>query len=66
MAETTKKVAFKDLTKKEKKHLKEDGNCVTLGEFKVLAAAQKEMRQKMTSEPCHCCKAIARKLGLEV
>jgi len=58
---------FKNLTKKEKKHLKIAGGITTLKEFKKTAEAQKEMREKHPSiEPCFECKFIAKKLGLPV
>lgn len=58
---------FKDLTKKEKKHLRER-DILTLREFKVVAAKQAESRKKYPthSEPCWDCRAIANKLGLPV
>lgn len=59
-------ILFKNLTKKEKKHLKEVAGVTTLKDFKVTAAAHVEMRKNFTIEPCFECKNIARKLGLEV
>ena len=60
---------WKDLTKEEKKHLKEQ-EITTLRDFKKTAKSQAEMRREkiygFTCEPCWNCKMIARKLGLEV
>jgi TolB-like protein len=58
---------FINLSAKEKKHLFAEG-ITTLSRFKYVAAEQKRMRDidKFKSEPCHECKSIARKLGLEV
>ena len=55
---------FKDLSKKEKKHLREQG-VRTLAEFKETAEKQRVLR-KHGGEPCFECKNIARKLGLPV
>lgn len=65
---------FKDLTKKEKKHLKKTAEITTLAAFKEMAEKQAEMRKEYKEkggvyanfEPCYDCKNIARKLGLEV
>lgn len=57
---------FKDLTKKELKHLKDEAGCTTLKTFKLTAATHVEMRKTSKTEPCYECKNIARKLGLEV
>jgi hypothetical protein len=57
---------WKDLTKKEKKHLKEQ-EIATLRDFKSLAEKQKDMRLRNSDiEPCWDCKSIARKLGLPI
>lgn len=57
---------FKDLTKKEKKHLKGVGGVTTLRDFKNVAEYQKKWRQPGGNEPCWECKFIAKKLGLPV
>ena len=62
---------FKDLTKKEKKHLREMG-ITTLREFVRNAELQKEMRDQPPPEgftfyePCWDCRMIAKKLELPV
>ena len=62
---------FKDLSKKEKKHLREMG-MTTLREFVETAQLQKEMRDQPPPkgfkfyEPCWDCRAIAQKLELPV
>lgn len=65
-----KKVCFKNLSKKEKAHLKEMG-CNTFSAFKETAQYQAKLRREHTEtsynyEPCYDCKHIALKLGLEV
>ncbi len=61
---------MKELTKGEIAHIRETTDTGTLAQFKINAAAQKEMREKNDSdpriEPCWECKAIARKLHLPV
>jgi hypothetical protein len=63
---------FKDLTKSEKKHLKETAGVTTLSAFKVTARYMADRRKEYIAaghthmEPCYECKAIARKLGLPV
>ncbi len=64
----TTKTYFKDLTRKERKHLREQG-ITTLKEFKVCAAGQAKQRRVQPpewSEPCWDCRMIAKKLGLPV
>ena len=71
---TDKIVPFYKLTKKEKKHLKEQG-ITTLTQFKGVREAQKKTliydiktrKEYMPGlmEPCWECKMIARRLGLE-
>lgn len=71
---TDKIVPFYKLTKKEKKHLKEQG-ISTLSHFKSVREAQKQTlvhsiktRKEYVPgimEPCWECKMIARRLGLE-
>lgn len=71
---TDKIVSFSKLTKKEKKHLKEQG-ISTLTHFKSVREAQKKTlvhsiktRKEYVPgimEPCWECKMIARRLGLE-
>ena len=57
---------FKDLTKKEKKHLK-DQDMTTLKQFKATAEAHVKMREENPKiEPCYECKNIARKLNIPV
>jgi len=57
---------FKDLPKKDMKHLKEMG-APTLWQFKVLAEKQAEMRaEEPRIEPCWHCFDIAKKLGIPV
>lgn len=57
---------FKDLGKRDKKHLAEMG-MQTLGAFRRNAEEQRQMRlAHPESEPCFECKAIARKLGVAV
>ncbi len=58
---------FKNLLKKEKKHLREMG-ITTLREMKKTAEAQAEMRKAFpeNSEPCWDCRSIAKKLELPV
>lgn len=62
---------FKDLSKKERKHLREM-DCDSLRKFKQNAQGQKEMRDAPPPkgftfyEPCWDCRAIAKKLGLPV
>lgn len=62
---TEKKTYWKDLTKAERKHVKEM-DLTTLRQFEKNARMQAEMRQSWPSEPCWDCRAIARKLGLPV
>ena len=60
---------FKDLTKKEKAHLRKELDFFTLAHFKKVAAEQKKMRENSEFphyEPCYECKNIARKLGLPI
>lgn len=57
---------FKDLSKKEKKHLKEVAGCTTLEAFKRTAEAHVQMRKEGYMEPCYDCKHIAHKLGLPI
>jgi hypothetical protein len=55
---------FKDLSKKEKKHLRETG-VRTLRQFKAVAVEQAKWRKENPLiEPCWECKRIAQKLGL--
>lgn len=55
---------WKDLSKKEKYHLKEQ-EITTLRDFKVLANLHVKMRLNYpNTEPCFICKEIARKLEL--
>jgi nitrogen fixation protein FixH len=71
---TDKKVPFYKLTKKEKKHLKEQG-ITTLTQFKSVREAQKKSLSYDIKtrkdylpglmEPCWECKMMARRLGLE-
>lgn len=58
---------FKDLTKKDKQHLRDMG-ITTLHQMKRNAAKQAEYRKsgELGSEPCWTCRAIAQKLGLPV
>jgi len=62
---------FKDLTKKEKRHLRDMG-MATLREFKLAAAEQKRIRELPPPkgfkfyEPCWDCRFIAKKLGLPI
>jgi hypothetical protein len=57
-------VFFKDLTKKERSHLKTTAGVTTLTAFKATAQYQAECRAAGGIEPCYACKNIARKLGL--
>jgi len=57
---------FKDLSKKEKKHLKEVAGIHSFSQFKLTAELMKEDRKTSKFEPCYECKAIAIKLGLPV
>jgi len=61
---------FKDLNKTDIKHLHEQLSAATLANFKIVAASQKETRDKpdfeQCNEPCYDCKRIAIKLGLPV
>ena len=58
---------MKTLTKKEKRHLRVVAGVRSLAEFGATAAEQAQMRRvEPRVEPCFACKAIARKLGLEV
>lgn len=63
------KVHFKDLTKKERKHLREMG-ITTLKGFKRNAEMQADRRKEFPfpefSEPCWDCRAIAKKLELPI
>lgn len=58
---------WKDLTKKERQHLK-DVNVTTLWQFKDLVAFHQAMRAESghnpVVEPCWECRQIANKLGL--
>ena len=58
---------FKDLTKTEKKHLRDMG-MTTLREFKETAGHQYAIRREFpkASEPCWACREIAKKLELPV
>ena len=58
---------FKDLTAKEKRHLKSQ-DIRTLKKFKEVAEHQAKTREYFPkwSEPCWDCRAIAKKLGLPV
>ena len=57
---------FKDLTKKEMKHLKSQ-EMTTLKAFKATAEAHVKMRvENPQIEPCFECKNIARKLNLPI
>lgn len=58
---------FKDLTKKEKKHLREMG-MISLREFKKNAEFQAGERIKYPTspDPCWDCRTIAKKLGLPI
>lgn len=57
---------FKDLTKKEMKHLRSQG-MKTLRDFKATAEAHVKMRAENPAiEPCYECKNIARKLNIPV
>ena len=67
---TNRKVFWKDLTKKERKHCHQNG-ITTLREFKVAAEHQKKHRDEALTqgrfdEPCWECRRIAVKLGLSV
>jgi hypothetical protein len=63
---TQKKFYWKDLSKKERKHLRDFG-VYTLGQFKEMAENQRINREAYKDyEPCWTCKRIAEKLGLEV
>ena len=61
-----KKATFKSLTKEEKQDLRTVAGVTTLSGFKDMAEVQKLMRDTGKTEPCFECKAIARKLGIEV
>lgn len=56
---------FKDLTKKEKKHLREMG-MTSLRQFKSNAEQQALLRKRYPSEPCWDCRLIAKKLELPI
>lgn len=58
---------WKDLTKKERKHVREMG-VATLREFKKNAEFQAKARREYpeASEPCWDCRFIAKKLGLAI
>lgn len=59
---------WKDLSKKEKKHLR-DFDITTLRDFKEMAINQAKDRERAKPalmEPCWDCRAIAKKLGLPV
>jgi len=60
---------WKDLTKKERKHVHEMG-ITTLRQFKVNAEHQAQTRKEFPlpefSEPCWDCRTIAKKLGLPI
>ena len=57
---------WKDLTKKEKKHLKEM-DVRTLYDFKLMAEKQREFRIEAPDiEPCWDCKHIAIKLAVRI
>jgi hypothetical protein len=62
-----KKMLWKDLTKKEKSHLRDMG-IRTLRDFKYNAAMQAEMRRKFpeASEPCWDCRMLAKKFELPI
>ena len=69
-----------DLTTEELHHLHTDAACVTLEDFEKTVLGQNELRthaieareknpnlyKHNLGEPCHECKHIAKKLGLEV
>ena len=60
---------LKDLTKKERKHMRQVAGCRSLAAFARTAAHQAAMRAKDPRpqvEPCWDGRFIARKLGLEV
>jgi hypothetical protein len=66
---------WKDLSKKERSHLRREAGCVTLSRFRRIAEVQAEMRQKQLPEnggtepfiePCFQCKFIAIKLGFSI
>ena len=58
---------LKDLTKKERKHLRQVAGCRSLSAFARTASQQAEMRAKNPQvEPCWDCRFIAKKLGLEI
>ena len=63
--EQKKPIRFKNLGKRDMQHLR-DMETPTLRQFKVMAESHRKMRQETNIEPCHVCKQIARKLGLEV
>jgi hypothetical protein len=54
----------KKLTRKERKHLKEDAEIDTLNQLKLTIKDHKERRKTAKIEPCYICKEIARKLKL--
>jgi len=63
---TTTKTYFKDLTRKERKHLSKQG-ITTLKKFTLVAANQAEARKRCRGyERCWDCRMIAKKLGLPV
>jgi hypothetical protein len=61
---------FKDLNKKEMRHLRAQLSSPTLRNFKIVAEYQKSLRDapdfQQYNEPCYECKEIARKLGLPI
>ena len=67
LEENTMTAKWKDLTKKERKHVREMG-VATLREFKKNAEFQAKTRREFPlpefSEPCWECRAIAKKLEL--
>jgi len=57
----------KPLNKNDLKHLKTVAGCVTLKQFKSIVEMHNKLRtENPKTEPCWDCRAIARKLGLEV
>lgn len=62
---TEQKMHFKDLPKKDKRHLREMG-VTTLRDMKRTAETQKQYREATGCEPCWSCRSIALKLGLSL
>ena len=56
------------LTPNELEHLRTDAKCTTLKQVKNMAEDQKKIRDThpRTLEPCHECKNIMIKLGVEI